>query len=524
MYKDLFKLCLFLNFVICCQSANILYLMAYIGKSQYIMLKPIGLELAKRGHNVTVITVFKETDPPPNYHQVVVDDKIWDAMGGKRPSHFTSVDLSAEERHNRFLWNGGLTLTEVVLNSTQVKEFLSADHKFDVVISEQFFQEAMYILAHKYEAPLILITSYGNCMRHNIATRNPLQLATVVSEFLVVPEPGSFFGRLRNLYFTVYEYVWWRFWYLQKMDQLAAKYVPNLKEPVPSLYEIQKNVSLFLINSHFSFDPPTAYLPNIVEIGGVHLSQKVPKLPQDLLKILDEATNGVVYMTFGSNIQSAMLPDDKKNAFLNVFRRLKLTVLWKWEDDRLENKPDNVFIRKWLPQNEVLSHPNVKVFISHGGLIGTQEAIYHGVPIIGIPIYGDQFNNLLQIQHAGLGKLLQFHDINEHTLQEMLNEVLTNDTFKLKAKEMSARFKDRPMSALDTAIYWIEYVIRNKGANYMKNPGLEMSWIAYYMLDVYAFILLTVLSFVFLTLNILRILKGFVEPKRDFRNGKIKSN
>lgn len=166
----------------------------------------------------------------------------------------------------------------------------------------------------------------------------------------------------------------------------------------------------------------------------------------------------------------------------------------------------------------------MKVFISHGGLIGTQEAIYHGVPIIGIPIYGDQFNNLLQIQHAGLGKLLQFHDINEHTLQEMLNEVLTNDTFKLKAKEMSARFKDRPMSALDTAIYWIEYVIRNKGANYMKNPGLEMSWIAYYMLDVYAFILLTVLSFVFLTLNILRILKGFVEPKRDFRNGKIKSN
>lgn len=81
MYKDLFKLCLFLNFVICCQSANILYLMAYIGKSQYIMLKPIGLELAKRGHNVTVITVFKETDPPPNYHQVLVDDKIWDAMG-----------------------------------------------------------------------------------------------------------------------------------------------------------------------------------------------------------------------------------------------------------------------------------------------------------------------------------------------------------------------------------------------------------------------------------------------------------
>lgn len=49
-----------------------------------------------------------------------------------------------------------------------------------------------------------------------------------------------------------------------------------------------------------------------------------------------------------------MLPVDKKNAFLNVFRRLKLSVLWKWEDDQLENKPDNVVIRKWFPQNEVL--------------------------------------------------------------------------------------------------------------------------------------------------------------------------
>nr|WEU75319.1 uridine diphosphate-glycosyltransferases 39B20 [Glyphodes pyloalis] len=518
------KFCLFLSLMVSCHSANILYLISYIGKSQYIMLKPIGLELAKRGHNVTVITVFSENNPPPNYHQVLVDDKIWNAMGGKRPSHFSSVDLSAEERHNRFLWTGGLTLTEVVLNSTQVQRFLAADHKFDVVISEQFFQEAMYILAHKYEAPLVLITSYGNCMRHNIATRNPLQLATVISEFLVVQQPGSFYGRLRNLYFTVYEYVWWRFWYLRKMDRLATTYVPNLKEPVPSLYEIQKNVSLFLINSHFSFDPPTAYFPNIVEVGGVHLPSKVPELPQDLQKILDEATNGVVYMTFGSNIKSSMLPVEKKNAFLNVFRRLKLTVLWKWEDDQLQNKPDNVVIREWLPQNEILAHPNVKVFISHGGLIGTQEAIYHGVPIIGIPIYGDQFNNLLQIQEAGFGKLLQFHEITEETLDKMLNEVLNNESYSNKAKEVSQRFRDRPMTPLDTAVYWIEYVIRNKGASYMKNSGLKMSWIAYNMLDVYAFVLLVILSTVYCTLKILRVLRHFLQPKVDKKSSKIKKS
>lgn len=59
-------------------------------------------------------------------------------------------------------------------------------------------------------------------------------------------------------------------------------------------------------------------------------------------------------MSFGSNVHSSELPLDKKNAFLNVFRRLKYTVLWKWEEEKLEGKPDNLILRKWLPQKEIL--------------------------------------------------------------------------------------------------------------------------------------------------------------------------
>lgn len=128
------------------------------------------------------------------------------------------------------------------------------------------------------------------------------------------------------------------------------------------------------------------------------------------------------------------------------------------------------------------------MFISHGGLIGTQEATYNGVPLIGIPIYGDQFNNLLQAQSFGYAKILQYNDINEENLYKLLHEVLTNDSYAKNAKEMSRRFQDRPMSPLDTAMYWIEYVIRNNGAHYWKNPALELSWIAAYMIDVYLFI------------------------------------
>lgn len=59
-------------------------------------------------------------------------------------------------------------------------------------------------------------------------------------------------------------------------------------------------------------------------------------------------------MNFGSNVRSTELPVEKKNAVLNVFRKLNQTVLWKWEDDKLENKPANLIVKKWLPQKEIL--------------------------------------------------------------------------------------------------------------------------------------------------------------------------
>ncbi|XP_037294317.1 UDP-glycosyltransferase UGT5 isoform X2 [Manduca sexta] len=422
------------------------------------------------------------------------------------------VDISAEKFHETILWGGGLGMTETALNTSDVQKFLAEDNHFDLVISEQFFQEALYVLAHKYDSPLVLITTFGNCVRHNIITRNPLQLATVVSEFLNLKEPTSFWSRMRNLYFTVYEYVWWKYWYLEKQEQLVKKYIHNLPQPVPSLYELQGNASLILLNGHFSFDTPTAYLPNVVEVGGVHLSKSDGKLPPDLQKLLDDAVHGVVYVNFGSNVRSSELPTEKKNAFLNVFRRLRQTVIWKWEDDTLQNIPKNLVLRDWLPQKEILSHPNVKVFISHGGLIGTQEAIFYGVPIIGVPIYSDQYNNLLQVEQHGFGRILEYKNIDEMSLQILLDDILNNESYSIKAKEVSKRFKDRPLSAMDTAIFWIEYVIRNKGANFMKNPARDLSWMAYSMLDVYLLILFVVLLSIYAVFKVIKLLTKATLP------------
>lgn len=100
-------------------------------------------------------------------------------------------------------------------------------------------------------------------------------------------------------------------------------------------------------------------------------------------------------MSLGTHVQSSYLPKDRLQMFLNVFKNLTINVLWKYED--LLVVPENVKIQKWLPQSDVLAHKNVKLFITHGGMFGSQEGLSRGVPMLFIPFYGDQVQSKVSL-------------------------------------------------------------------------------------------------------------------------------
>ena len=77
---------------------------------------------------------------------------------------------------------------------------------------------------------------------------------------------------------------------------------------------------------------------------------------QDIKIFLDEAPDGVIYFSMGSNLNSSQMPEDKKQAFLEAFSKLKQKVLWKWETDSLPGQPNNVKLGKWLPQSDILGN------------------------------------------------------------------------------------------------------------------------------------------------------------------------
>lgn len=80
--------------------------------------------------------------------------------------------------------------------------------------------------------------------------------------------------------------------------------------------------------------------------------------------------------------------------------------------------------------------------------------------------------------------------------------------YKQKAKELSEVFRDRPMSPLETAVYWTEYVIRHKGAPHLRSAAVGMPWYQYYLIDV-LLVLFVSIATIFVTLYYL-IIKLFL--------------
>ncbi|XP_037930368.1 UDP-glycosyltransferase UGT5-like [Teleopsis dalmanni] len=208
----------------------------------------------------------------------------------------------------------------------------------------------------------------------------------------------------------------------------------------------------------------------------------------------------------GSNVQSKDMPDEKLKMFLRVFSSIKQRVIWKFENESIPDLPKNVLIRKWLPQSDILAHPNTKLFITHGGLFSTQEGVHHAVPMLGIPFYCDQHLNMNKAVKNGYAISLHFQSINGDILRGTIIKLLTESTYRENIERISAIFHDRPTHARDTAMYWIEYVIRYKGASHMRSAGLDLKWYQYYLLDVIGFVLAMIILAVILVVILIRLM------------------
>lgn len=283
----------------------------------------------------------------------------------------------------------------------------------------------MFGFGQHFNAPVIGFSTFGASKLTTDLVGTPSPLSYVPNQSLDFTDHMIFVQRIGNTLLSGMEEIAMHFDYVTQC-KIYEKSIPGKNKP--DLAKLRKNVALVLLNTHFTMSYPRPNVPNMIEIGGIHINRDVPKeLPKDIKQFIESAENGVVYFSMGSNIQSSQLPVQVRDGLLKAFAKLKQKVLWKWEDSNLPGKPENVLITEWFPQDDVLAHPNIKLFITHGGLLSSTEAVYHGVPIIGIPVFGDQTLNMVKAVKNGYGLLVSYANLTESSISWALKEMLEND-------------------------------------------------------------------------------------------------
>merc|ERR1719418_358927 len=320
----------------------------------------------------------------------------------------------------------------------------------------------------------------------------------LLSQFL---EPMTFLQRLGNLVVEKFIDGWMIF-----VDNLQIEHVrEHFGKNVPDFYDIARERSaLAFANSHFVTHGTWPSYPNMVEIGGIHCKPG-KELPKDLKTYMDAHEEGVVYVSFGSALKPSQMTTEQKNVFIDAFIELKdIPIIWKW-DDVPDGIPENVLLQKWLPQNDLLAHPNLKLFVTHGGLLSTQESLYHEVPLVGVPISNDQKPNLMRAQANGYAKMLNLQTMTKDDLLQAIKSALNNQEMIDSMKRMHELFTDHSFggSPIKKAVSAIDLVVKHKGADFLKPKAvMGMSWYQEHGYDILGFVFAVILLFSWLTFKL----------------------
>lgn len=141
---------------------------------------------------------------------------------------------------------------------------------------------------------------------------------------------------------------------------------------------------------------------------------------------MNNAPEGVVLFSFGSILKLTQLPKNEFDIFIRQLGKIKQKVLFKWESDTKIDFPSNIIVRKWFPQTDILGHPNCVLFITHGGIHSTEEAIYFGVPMLAISVFGDQLHNSLVMQNRGASIRIKYSEFTENEFEIALFKMLND--------------------------------------------------------------------------------------------------
>ncbi|XP_071185150.1 UDP-glucuronosyltransferase 2A1-like [Salvelinus alpinus] len=469
--------------------------------SHWINLKPILDTLIDRGHSVTVLVQSSSVYMDPTEKSRFSYEPFNVSVSTQQMSDFFEEFIHFymyEIDHLSYLqihWKGYdivkrelkfcLQICDGLLRSETVMRRLR-EAKYDVMLSDPIYP-CSDLVAEDLGIPLVYSLRFSIAhMWERLCGQMPSPPSFVPGAMIKLTDEMSFTERLLNLLFYVSQDMM-AYGYWQDIDA----YYSEIRGKPSTYCEVMGQADLWLIRTYWDFDYPRPFLPNFKFVGGIHCKPAKP-LPEDMEEFVQSSgDDGIVVFTLGSMIKN--LTTEKGNMIASALGQIPQKVLWRLSGEKPETLAPNTRVMDWIPQNDLLGHPKTRAFITHGGTNSIYEAIYHGVPMVGIPMFADQPDNMVHMKAKGAAVIMDFNTMKTQDLVDGLNTVINEPSYKENALRLSRIHHDRPISPKDEAVFWIEFTMRNKGAKHLRVQAHELTWYQYHSLDVFAFLLAIVM-------------------------------
>ncbi|XP_048419055.1 UDP-glucuronosyltransferase 2A1-like [Stegostoma tigrinum] len=507
------------------QGANILIVPAE--GSHWVNMRILMKALKLNGHNNTVLyfsTFWYAEEMPDLCHSIVVQP-----LGDIRKTASQEISQGFVQKSLDILQNGSTpwgfikhqyelmtlvhnahtylqNLSNALFQNRSLLNELENTH-FDMMIADPVFLVGP-MLAYYLKLPLVYNVRWlSSGEAHFRIAPSPLSYIPVLGSQLT--DKMSFLQRSKNfmlylLQTSVSEFIFHRIY-----NKLCYHYLG----PDTDIETVLLRADVWLMRVDFIFEFPRPTMPNIVYIGGFQCKPSKP-LPLEFEEFVQSSgEHGIIVMSLGTIVSS--LPMHITVQIAEAFAQVPQKVIWRYDGNIPPNIGNNTLLAKWIPQNDLLGHPKTRAFIAHGGTNGLYEAIYHGVPVVGIPLFYDQFDNLLRLEIRGAAKVINIATLQSTDLLEALNEVIHNTTYQENMHKLSALHRDQPETPMERAIFWIEYVARHEGAAHLRSESYQLPWYVYYSVDVMIFLLFLFLMGTVVTALLLKKLCHISRKKKQ---------
>ncbi|XP_005062057.1 PREDICTED: UDP-glucuronosyltransferase 1-1 isoform X3 [Ficedula albicollis] len=379
------------------------------------------------------------------------------------------------------------TCTHLIHNKELIRYL--EETKFDAVFTDPFLPCGA-ILAEYLSLPSVYFLQQVPCGLEFQATQCPNPPSYVPRVFTDLTDHMTFLQRVKNLLYEIPNFFLCDVVF-QPYAELASEFLKR-EVTVPDLL---RQASIWLMKLDFVLHFPKPLMPNMVLISGVNCAYK--KLNQEFEAIVNASgEHGIVVFSLGSMVSE--IPVKKAMEIAEALGTVPQTVLWRYTGKTPSNLPKNVKLVKWLPQNDLLAHPKTRAFITHGGSHGVYEGICNAVPMVLMPLFGDQMDNAKRVESRGAGLTLNILEMTTSDISNALKAVINDKKYKENIQRLSDLHLDRPIHPLDLAVHWVEFVMRHKGAPHLRPAAHDLNWVQYHSLDVIAFLAAVVLLSLFI--------------------------